>query len=672
MKSKAITWVSLLIFLTLLFTVGTSKVGAPSAKAQVDLLNEEEPSAPVNPTASFPGSAPAYDSGWLPIAQGEYLTLNHYLGGVTDQYVVDLRFKSTSTSVESQGYNQRMYGGNQYYQIEPPVNGGNGFVGAYWYGLTNTSIGIHRMPGDVYADQIRVRIWVDNREDWDSGWKSVNPGGDDLQLDFSIQDGKAEDYLVYLEFKDVQGLSAVHQRYYGGISEYLPNAYGAMVGAYWYDLTDSSIRVNIRPLESIIDQIRVRIYKQPKPTYDSGWQPVAKGLTKQLVHNIGGSPDDYIVDLQFEDTSLAFAIGINQRCYGGCDLGHNDSIYRNSRMGAYWRKLTNSTIEVGREIDDDFAHNVRVRIWHFWKLSRPGYDSGWQNKVPGTHTKKFHNLGGNADDYLVYMVFKYANQNVHQLFYGGVIFGANHPAGYADDDQAGGYWNSLDSDSIDIYRGENDLHMLWYRVYIWRAPKPDFDSGWDSIIPGTGNLYIHNLQGDVGDYLVDVTCKNSGDINNNNFGGNIQRDNDRVGVYYWGLTDSQVTLVRQNEDISCLQSRLRIWRMAKPAYDSRIFTIGVNSSIDKVHNLGFSADKYFVDVTAHNAQGEHKMWYGRMDMGTPFFDDIPENAVVGYQWEGLDSKKITVNRMPDDTKAGQLRVRIWIIQPILFLPTIMK
>lgn len=90
----------------------------------------------------------------------------------------------------------------------------------------------------------------------------------------------------------------------------------------------------------------------PRPAYNSDWQAIADGgpgLTLQ--HNLGGSPDNYVVDLQFKSL-----IGINHFCYGGLPVtGHV--------QGAYWDYLTGTSIHVQRYTGDATISEIRVRIW---------------------------------------------------------------------------------------------------------------------------------------------------------------------------------------------------------------------------------------------------------------------------------------------------------------------
>ena len=97
--------------------------------------------------APFP--RPAYDSGWVAVAQGSEPILTHNIGGNVDNYVVDLQFKDTvmGFGVNTLGYGRFYFGG---------------WGGASYYQLTTTSIMVTRGSSDPYAPQVRVRIWVYN------------------------------------------------------------------------------------------------------------------------------------------------------------------------------------------------------------------------------------------------------------------------------------------------------------------------------------------------------------------------------------------------------------------------------------------------------------------------------------------------------------------------------
>lgn len=92
----------------------------------------------------------------------------------------------------------------------------------------------------------------------------------------------------------------------------------------------------------------------PRPTYDSDWQTISPGEMKTLTHNIGGDRDNYVVDLAFKYT------GDNRVHSLGWGLYTSSS---GLHAGAYWGYLTNSSISVYREDEDNLISQIRVRIW---------------------------------------------------------------------------------------------------------------------------------------------------------------------------------------------------------------------------------------------------------------------------------------------------------------------
>ncbi len=504
---------ALWIILVILLVAGTGLAPA-SVQAQIEPPTQPgaqfDPASASGPTsgsaaaapeaaALYPGT-PMYDSGWMAINPAQTMLLTHSLGGSIDNYVVDLRFYGDSATLEDHGVNQVAYGGNQLIAPVPTGFAENDSVGAYWYALTTSTVRVYRMPQDkTYAAKFRLRIWITTNENYDSGWFDIGPDAS-VTRTFSITGGVADNYQVYLEFKDTGAALGIHQRFYGSFSLASTNE---RFGAYWRSLTDTSITVYRRANEAYVDQARVRIWNQPSPTYDSGWVTGNLNTYNYLTHNIGGNPDDYIVDLQFKD--LDNGMGVNQRCYGGCDFRANDTPYVDTKQGAYWRKLTRTNIEVGRRTDDHFADQVRVRIWHYWKPTHPAYDTGWKTTPAGSSTILNHNLGGNANDYLVSLIFSDATYKVNQLFYGVKVFGTNPPTGYSTNQSGGAFWENLTANSITVYRALNDRFVDQWRLRIWRMPKPDYASGWTAISAGGTHVFDHGLVGDRSDFLVDVS-----------------------------------------------------------------------------------------------------------------------------------------------------------------------
>jgi hypothetical protein len=90
-------------------------------------------------------------------------------------------------------------------------------------------------------------------------------------------------------------------------------------------------------------------------SWSSGWASINQGQTLTFNHNLGSDPDDYAVELWFQDTD-ASGVGINRRNYGGVEANGN-------WFGAYWEKLTSTTIDVHRHANDLMADQVLVRVW---------------------------------------------------------------------------------------------------------------------------------------------------------------------------------------------------------------------------------------------------------------------------------------------------------------------
>lgn len=94
----------------------------------------------------------------------------------------------------------------------------------------------------------------------------------------------------------------------------------------------------------------------PRPAYDSGWQGISDGETKTLTHNIGGDPDNYVVDLTMKGQT---GTGVTNRGIGA-------DVYYESQFlnkGFFWKELTDSQIKVHREEQDLIAGTMRIRIW---------------------------------------------------------------------------------------------------------------------------------------------------------------------------------------------------------------------------------------------------------------------------------------------------------------------
>jgi hypothetical protein len=282
-----------------------------------------------------------WSSGWLDIQQNQVLTLNHDMGGDPGTYAVDLWYRDTDEG--GLGLNHRAIGG---------MEAAGQFYGITWQRLTDTSVEVYRFANDVFADQVLLRIWVADPPEYDSGWVDKAPGST-LILNHNVG-GDADDYIVGMRFNDTrpQGLD-VNIRCAGGLE-----VAGNMYGAAWHQLTSEAIHATRFTSDTCASQIRIQIYVPDPPDYDSGWQDMQTGENLTLDHNLGGNPLTYVVRVSAKDVQ-AGSLGINNWYGGGIAVGEN-------YYGSNWERLTDTTIDLFRQPQDDFVHSsdrVRVRIW---------------------------------------------------------------------------------------------------------------------------------------------------------------------------------------------------------------------------------------------------------------------------------------------------------------------
>ncbi|RMF29522.1 MAG: hypothetical protein D6759_13690 [Chloroflexi bacterium] len=285
---------------------------------------------------------PRYDSGWQDIEQDELLPVYHNLGGDPDAYVVDVVGEDPDW-----GINHISYGGDT-------VSGRSGFLhfGIAWQNLTDTRLNVYRFPHDSTAQQVRARLWIAPFPDYDSGWKDIGQDGA-LTLQHNLG-GSTDDYVVILDFKD-DGLKGINQFWYGGDRVYASDGLN-MRGAYWYGLDSTYIHVHRGADDFSADQVRVRIWRNSRADYESDWRYMGATPYVDFDHHLGQSPGSMVVDLQYRNNS-----GIHLHGYGR-DLYKPDGSTL-WQIGAYWSRLTSSSIRVARAPDDTSILDARVRIW---------------------------------------------------------------------------------------------------------------------------------------------------------------------------------------------------------------------------------------------------------------------------------------------------------------------
>ncbi len=383
-------------------------------------------------------------------------------------------------------------------------------------------------------------------------------------------------------------------------------------------------------------------YEFGKPSYDSGWVAFAQNEVKILTHNVGGNISTYVVDMQFRDDGTN---GVNQVYFGSRDA---------DAVGAYWDKLTTSSIRIFRGSSDVHCKEIRVRIW---KLAPANFNSGWRNISQGQTLDLIHNIGGDSGDYVVYLEFKdNESYGIHQRNYGGSVYETtpSTPVSF------GAYWWNLTSLAVQVTRCPDDLAADQIRIRIWKAVHPDYDSGWQT--PGTETAFPHNLGGPWNDYVVDLQFKDAAalegvsGVNQRFYGGGPSSY--EPGAYWKGLNGSQVSVYRQSTAVHIDQVRVRIWRCSAPKYDSGWFNLSPGTSQTLTHGLDGNPDDYVVDLQFKDSLFSiNNRYYG----GRRCYDALsPYTQYRGAYWYALNNRQITVYRSGDDAMAGQVRVRLWL------------
>jgi hypothetical protein len=105
-----------------------------------------------------------------------------------------------------------------------------------------------------------------------------------------------------------------------------------------------------------------------------------------------------------------------------------------------------------------------------------------------------------------------------------------------------------------------------------KIPPPAFDSGWRAGVAGKRVPVVHNVGGDVANYVVDLQFRNPDGlgVHNQNFGGDkrtlfstsawyCNTTETNLGAYYGGLTSTQLEVTRNGDDVTVSEFRVRIW-----------------------------------------------------------------------------------------------------------------
>ncbi len=614
---------------------------------------------------------PSYDSGWLDIGPGATLTLTHNLGGITPNLLVDLQARTFSSPA---GVNNRFTGGIEF-GASPYAGSAGDRMGVFWHNLSISIIKVTRQAEDTLVSQVRIRIWKTPGWDYSSTWFSISPG---TMVPLTLYTTCcASEYVVDLMFYDANDGLGVNQRANGG-RDLGPRSgrNNARVGAVWYGLTDYTLNVYRYPEDFLADQVLVRIWHRPRPTYDSGWVDLAPGATMQLSHNIKGAPDDMLVDMQFR----SFAVpdyGVNNAFWGGNDFGANAPAgsAENDRVGAYWYGLTNNALTVVRREEDVFATQVRVRIFHFWTPTRPGFDGGWRELSKNSTLNLIHGIR-QPHNAMVDLQFKSTtvpDYGINNRAYGGMD-------GNGSFEHYGAYWYGFTIPGVSVYRRDDDVVADQVRLRIWDMPKAAYDSNFTGIAAGQTLTFYHNLNGNPADYLVDLQFLKMGDPVYDDYHqiaygimdlGPGANENMRVGAAWHNLTDNSIQVTRGGEDTYLNSVRVRIWLVSRPDFNTTWMEMALGTPQPVSHFLGHTTEDYFVNVMFLGASAQiNHLYYGTNWLGA--YGGQSENAYVGGEWRDLTNNSITLYRAFNDDNIYSMQARIWVIPQKIFVPVIKR
>ncbi|MCD4750677.1 MAG: hypothetical protein K8R59_15000 [Thermoanaerobaculales bacterium] len=487
-------------------------------------------------------SNPEYDSGFVAVDPGYLQYFTHGLGGDVDDYVVDLTMRDGSS------IHMRGIGGDHYPSASDIIK-----RGASWSVLNTSTIAVGRLEDDTHCPEVRVRIFVRPNPDYDSGWQSL-AAGTGLEFEHRLG-GPWNDLYVDMQFKhSAASYFGIHNMYIGGDQSGVSSP--IRFGAEWWGLTGSRIHVNRFSDDTYCEQIRVRVWASRAPSYDSGWTPVATSHTVQFDHEVGGDPDAYVVDLQFNDADGSIGAGVNAYKYGGDNVYEPATESYDSR-GAAWSHLDEASIGVWRLGDDLSADEVRVRLW---QAAPPDWDSGWTSINQGETKTLIHGLGVSAVGQVVELQFRSAYSGVNQTAYGRdqSFVGSSYVYYGAD-------WRALTHSTVDVRRYADDFYAEEVRVRIWKTTGMAWDAVYTDLDANTGaTSWAHGLgvpADDIVVYQFSNGVSSTYGYHQYQFGGDRINYGGllRYGAWWENLTADAITLWRALDDSQSNDHHLRLW-----------------------------------------------------------------------------------------------------------------
>lgn len=488
--------------------------------------------------------------------------------------------------------------------------------------------------------------------DYDSQWITLAPG--ESQTLAHNLGGDAGDYIVNLTLQppgDHPSWANAMNRGAGGDTWHIGTTHLAE-GVAWFALTDTEVTLRRYADDTLAGHARLRIWKTSNPDYDSGWFSLDPAQAMNLVLNLGGNPDNYLVDVRFADADINTTIGYHNIGEGG------DQTF-GAAAGATWSNLDADFIQVFRNPQDTLCDRVRVRIW---ANVSPTRTEGWEpwNAVPSRTHPVSLSAGGPWTDYVAVMDTRSPQTNTKPRNYsiGGDFISMDTAYGY--------YFDNFSHDEVDVVWLPGTTSNTDFRLRLFAYSAPGFDSGWQTSPPGDTITFGHPLSGDPDDYWIDLQFRGepgSLGVNNAQFGGDTFDGLSHGGAWH-KLGSQTVSILRLAGDSQTNEYRLRGWVAAPPDFDSGFMAIAPNQTLQFAPNLLANSAAWVIEVRQRSLDplvGDHCFFIG----GDNFRE---QGGALKQQGLALDlisgtapNEIVEITRLPDDVRSEQVRLRVWMV-----------
>ncbi|GAB4311468.1 MAG: hypothetical protein Kow0059_01520 [Candidatus Sumerlaeia bacterium] len=389
-----------------------------------------------------------------------------------------------------------------------------------------------------------------------------------------------------------------------------------------------------------------------QPDFDSQWIALSPGQMLTLSHNLGGDAADYVVNLTFQPpgshTSWADA---TNRGVGG-DTWFDGSAHRPE--GVAWRSLTDSEVTLIRYAGDTLAPFARLRLW---KTTAPDFDSGWRTIAPDDFLRLTHNLGGDADQYVVDLRFQDTAPDA-MIGYHNIGEGGDMTQGAA----AGAHWRNLNATNIEVYRLPQDTLCDRVRVRIWADVTPSLTTGWEPWNADPSQTFPITLTGSGPwtDYVVIMDGRApqvSSSPYNRQIGGDHVYANVEQGYYFENMHHGSMNASWLSGESPSTEFRVRLFAYSAPRFDSGWTDLSAGEERTLAHALGGDPSDYWFDLQFRSDQAS--LGQNAAQLGGDTFSDTGHGGV----WFLPSAQSVVLKRLPGDTQTQQLRLRAWVSAP---------